>query len=32
MHVFEDNGVLTPCHSDLEGTKGVNVSLGYSIG
>ena len=23
--MFEDDGLFTPCHSDLEGTEGVNV-------
>ena len=23
--MFEDDGLFTPCHSDMEGTEGVNV-------
>ena len=23
--VFEDDGVFTPCHSDMEGTERINV-------
>ena len=27
IHVFEDDGLFTPCHSDMQGTEGVKLSL-----
>ena len=24
-HVFEDDGLFTPCHSDMQGTEGVKL-------
>ena len=23
--MFEDDGLFTPCHSDMQGTEGVNI-------
>ena len=29
--MFEDDGLLTPCHSDMEGTEGVNCISHYKL-
>ena len=29
--MFDDDGLFTPCHSDMEGTEGVKWGLGSSV-
>ena len=27
IHLFEDDGLFTPCHSDMQGTEGVKSNV-----
>ena len=28
MHMFEDDALFTPCHSDMQSTEGVKEKIG----